>query len=137
MRRDQPLAAAAELEELTRRNPGYLPAWRNLVVARSPLGDAAGVQAALERALELFPGDPLLWTQRAILLRGAGRPEEASGSPAPRRRPRARRSHCWRLREALLLTELGRPDEATQAARRGLSLAPLPEVRVQLESLAY
>lgn len=135
LRHDQALAAVAELEEITRLNPGYLPAWRNLVVARHRLGDGAGTLAALERALQLFPKDPLLWTHRAVLLRDAGRREEALGAlrSAVALAPR---DAVLLLREALLLAELGRRGEAAEAARRGLALDPAAEIRAQLEPLA-
>ncbi len=135
LRRDQPLAAARELDELTERTPFYLPAWRNLVVARHRLGDILGTFAALDRALELFPNDPLLWIHRAVLLRGAGRPEDAL---AALRRAAALTpgDATIALREALLLAEMGRRGEAAEAARRGLALGPAAEIRAQLEPLA-
>lgn len=135
LRRDKTLAATVELEELTRRNPGYLPAWRNLVVARHRLGDSPGTLAALERALALFPNDPLLWTHRAVLLRGAGRPREALDA-LRRAAALAPGDAGLALREALLLAELGRRGEAAEAARRGLALYPAAEIRAQLEALA-
>jgi Flp pilus assembly protein TadD len=134
LRNGQPAAAVSELDELTRRNPSYLPAWRNLVVAYDRAGDGAGAWSTLERALALFPNDPLLWSHRAVVLRGAGRREEALAA-IRQAAALAPRDATIVLREALLLAELGRRDEAGEAARRGLALDPPPEVRTTLESL--
>ncbi|MEP7010761.1 MAG: tetratricopeptide repeat protein [Acidobacteriota bacterium] len=139
LRVGRPETAVAELENLVARNPAYLPAWRNLVVARLRTGDGAGARATLGQALARFPTDPLLWNQSAVLLRDEGRREEALAS--------IRRAIALepdegepRLREALLLVELGRPDEARSAARRALDLGNQrtidPGVRAQLEKLA-
>jgi tetratricopeptide (TPR) repeat protein len=135
LRGGQPAAAAAELEQLTERNPGYLPAWRNLVVAQDRAGNAAAARRALERALALFPEDALLWTHQAVVLRAQGRREEAL---AAIRRAAALdpRDPALALREAMLLTELGRAEEARQAARRGLAMGPPEAIRSQLEALA-
>ena len=135
LRRGQPMVAAAELEQLTERNPGYLPAWRNLVVAYDRAGDPAAARRTLERALSLFPEDSLLWNHQAVLLRAQGRRDEAlaairrAGALDPR-------DPALALREALLLGELGRAEEARQAARRGLAMGPPEAIRGQLETLS-
>jgi tetratricopeptide (TPR) repeat protein len=135
LRGGQPAAAAAELEQLTERNPGYLPAWRNLVVAQDRAGNAAAARRALERALALFPEDALLWTHQAVVLRAQGRREEAL---AAIRRAAALdpRDPALALREAMLLAELGRAEEARQAARRGLAMGPTEAISGQLEKMA-
>lgn len=108
LRQGRAHAAVAELEDLIVRNPGYLPAWRNLVVARQRAGDPAGAERALAEALERFPSDPLLWTSQAVLLRNGGQPEAAL--IAIRRALVLNPGNAeLALREALLLTELGRP----------------------------
>ncbi len=130
-------AAVTELEALVERNPQYLPAWRNLVVARSRVGDGEGARGTLAQALERFPADPLLWTMSAVLSREVGRRDEAlvairraialdPGDP------------MLALREALLLKELGREGEAGMAARRGLALGRRldAQIRGELEKLA-
>lgn len=135
LRSDQPLLAATELEELVDRNPAYLPAWRNLVIARGRAGDAAGARRTLDQALDRFPGDPVLWTHNAILLRGENRREEALEA-IRRAMNLAPGDAGLRLREAMLLAELGRNAEAKAAAKGGLALDPAPDVRTQLEKLA-
>ena len=130
--RRRPARHSAELVE---RNPGYLPAWRNLVVAQARGGDLQGAQRTLTQALGRFPADPLLWTHQAILLRQEGRREEALES-IRRAAALAPRDAALALREASLLAELGRGAEAAVAARRGLQLAPAPEIRAALEPLA-
>jgi Flp pilus assembly protein TadD len=50
-------AAAAALEELTRRAPSAA-AWHDLGIVRAHLGDAVAAERALRRAGELAPGDP-------------------------------------------------------------------------------
>ena len=134
LRQGQTGAAVAELEQLTQRNPGYLPAWRNLVVARDRAGDAAGARSSLAEALRLFPNDPLLWSHQAVMLRGAGRREEALAA-IRQAVALAPADPALRLREALLLAERGRREEARAAAARGLELDPKPELRQQLETL--
>lgn len=135
LRSDQPLLAATELEELIDRNPAYLPAWRNLVIARGRAGDAAGARRTLDQALERFPGDSVLWTHNAILLRGENRREEALEA-IRRAMSLAPGDAGLRLREAMLLAELGRSEEAKAAANAGLALDPAPDVQAQLEKLA-
>lgn len=138
LRQGRASTAAAELENLVARNPGYLPAWRNLVVARLRTGDGAGARATLGEALARFPADPLLWNQSAVLLREEGRRDEALAAirRAIELEPDGAEA---RLKEALLLVELGRPDEAREAARRALDLgdgrAIAPAVRSALERL--
>lgn len=134
LRRGRFSAATQELEGLIERNPAYLPAWRNLVVARDRSGDAAGAASTLSRALELFPNDAQLWTHLAVIRRGQGRGEEALAALA-RAAALAPRDPVTALRQALLLAELGRRNEAAQAAGRGLALRPSPEIRAQLEAL--
>ncbi|MEO8196421.1 MAG: tetratricopeptide repeat protein [Thermoanaerobaculia bacterium] len=135
LRRGEVATATAGLADLVERNPGYLPAWRNLVVAQARSGDVAAAQATLSDALVRFPEDPLLWTQRGILLRQAGRRDDAL-TAIHRAATLAPLDPAAALREASLLAELGRAAEAAAAARRGLDLAPAPEIRAQLEALA-
>jgi protein O-mannosyl-transferase len=135
LRRGDVATATAGLAELVARNPGYLPAWRNLVVAQGRGGDLVGARRTLEEALVRFPEDPLLWTQQAVVLRQAGSREPAL---AAIRRAAALAPHdaAVALREATLLAELGRREESGVVARRGLGLAPSPEIRAALEQLA-
>jgi Flp pilus assembly protein TadD len=135
LRRDQPQAAVAELLVLVERNPGYLPAWRNLVVAQDRAQDGASARRSLERALLLFPHDPQLLSHRAVVLRSEGRREEALVA-IRHALAQAPNDPALILREALLLVELGRREEARTAARRGLALDPAPEIRASLASLA-
>lgn len=129
-------AAVGGLTDLMARNPNYLPAWRNLVVAQARNGDRPGAVRTLAQALNRFPEDPLLWTQQAILLRQEGRREEAL-SAVQRAAALAPRDAALALREASLLSELGRSAEAADAARRGLLSSAAPEIRAALEALAH
>lgn len=135
LRQGRTQAAVAELEDLVRRNPAYLPAWRNLVVARQRAGDSTGAERTLGEALERFPSDPQLWSSRAVLLRNDGKPDAALVA-IRRALDLSPGSAELTLKEAMLLTELGRTAEATEAAGRGLLLSPDPSVRVALERLA-
>lgn len=135
LRRGDARAAVSGLEDLIRRNAGYLPAWRNLVVAEARAGNLSGADDTLTRALALFPDDSLLWTQRAIVLRQSGRREESLAA-IQRAASLAPHDAALALREASLLAELDRGAEAAAAARRGLLLDPAPEIRVALEPLA-
>lgn len=128
-------AAVRILAELVERNPAYLPAWRNLVVAKLRAGDEVGALTTLDQALIRFADDPVLWTHRGVLLRGSGRLEEALLA-IRRAVALAPGDATLALREALLAAELGRGDEAKTAARRGLGLMPEPPLRARLEALA-
>jgi protein O-mannosyl-transferase len=132
--RGQAAQAVLELEALIERNPGYLPAWRNLVVARSRSGDSTGVWRTLESALARFPADPELWVQRTVLLRNSGRLDEALVANA-RALALAPGDPAGWLRQASLLAENGRDSESRAAVEQGLLLDPPPPLKVQLEAL--
>lgn len=134
LRRDQPTAAVVELESLVERNPSYLPAWRNLVVAYDRAGDREGVARSLTRGLVLFPNDVPLLTHQVVVLRNQGRPEDAL-VVLRRALVVAPTDATLLLREVFLLGELGRPEEARLAAQRGLALDPPAAIREQLQAL--
>jgi Flp pilus assembly protein TadD len=134
LRRDQPTAAVVELESLVERNPSYLPAWRNLVVAYDRAGDREGVARSLTRGLALFPNDVPLLTHQVVVLRNQGRPEDAL-LVLRRALVVAPTDPTLLLREVFLLGELGRPEEARLAAQRGLALDPPAAIRERLQAL--
>jgi tetratricopeptide (TPR) repeat protein len=70
-------AAQAQLETIAAENPDFVEAQRLLAGTRLALGDAAGAERLLRRALSLDPGwTPTLTTLGELLL-GSGRFEEA------------------------------------------------------------
>ncbi len=131
----RPALAVAQLEELVERNPSYLPAWRNLVVALDQAARPRDALATANQALARFPGDAVLWTHQAVLLRASGDP---GGALIAIRKAAAIDSRDARLalREALLLLETGRSSEARAAALRGLALSPDPNTAAALARIA-
>jgi tetratricopeptide (TPR) repeat protein len=103
--------AAEALRELTRVNPGYIPAWRNLPVALARAGDGEAALAAAGEAVRRFPGAADLQVNHAILLASRGRLAEALGA-IRRARALAPRDAETALREAQLLEALARKQEA-------------------------
>ena len=113
--------AAAILEDLTARFPDYCRAYFHLGEARRLGDDSTGAIAAYEDGLECDPTDMRLVLNRALLLRAAGRLEEAViglervvASPAGED-PLFLGAH---LELARGLRDLGREDEAATAHAR-------------------
>jgi tetratricopeptide (TPR) repeat protein len=127
-------AAARRLAELTRRSPGYVPAWRNLPVALARAGRAAEAFEAAQAAAQRHPGDVDVLLNLAILLRQQG---DAAGALRALGQARARAPHDGRLllREALLLVEAGRPELARQQLAASDSVQAAQDVRAQLNAL--
>lgn len=61
-------AARDMLELAVARDPRRASAWHDLGIVREKLGDRAGAEAALERAMELAPDDPRPKVALAALL---------------------------------------------------------------------
>jgi Tfp pilus assembly protein PilF len=79
--------AQEQLEAVLASNPNFVEALRLLAGTRQALGDPAGAEALLRRALELDPGwTPTLATLGELLLM-SGRGGEAEPHSAASRRP--------------------------------------------------
>ena len=73
-----PRAAVRDLEEATRRNPTYLPAWQILAyVYADKLNDLPRAIAAIERAVAINPEEASARMNRAVLLARRGDRKEA------------------------------------------------------------
>src|SRR5258708_9038161 len=70
-------AAHEQLETIVAANPGYVEALRLLAGTKQALGDTAGAEALLRRALALDPDWPPTMTMLGELLLGSGRVPEA------------------------------------------------------------
>jgi tetratricopeptide (TPR) repeat protein len=130
----RPLRAAEGFARLTRRSPGYLPAWRNLPIALHQAGRGEALVAAREAAAR-FPRDAELLVTLATLLRAGGQGEQALAALRQARAaapldPRAA------LREVQLLAELGRREEARAALVAARALSSATAYQAQLEALA-
>lgn len=90
-------------------------------------GDYAGAADGARRAIESRPADGRALLTLATALERQGRRDEASSTLAiaARRYPN---NYVIHLRQALVLSELGRDREAGQAMSRALVLNPLMEV---------
>jgi tetratricopeptide (TPR) repeat protein len=64
MRLGRPAEAAAAFKKATAIDPDSFQAWANLATACSRSGDRSGAIRALDKALEIKPGDPRLIQQR-------------------------------------------------------------------------
>lgn len=69
--------ARAMLETAVARDPSRASAWNDLGVVRAQLGDTAGAEVALRRAVDLAPADPRPRVALAALLVKTGRYREA------------------------------------------------------------
>ncbi|MGD8330448.1 MAG: sulfatase-like hydrolase/transferase [Acidobacteriota bacterium] len=58
--RQQPADAVAALRHLVEVTPGNAAGWAQLAIALAQSGDVPGAQAALQRAVDLDPNDPLV-----------------------------------------------------------------------------
>lgn len=123
-------AAAEGYRHLTERSPGYAPAWRNLPVALHQAGRAVEALLAAREAVARFPRDVEARVTLATLLRGIGRREDALATLSP-----VRGDARAALRTALLLAELGRTQEAREAARAARALSPDPGYQAQLTAI--
>lgn len=121
----QPAEATAEWRRLTLFDPAHPPAWRNLGDAFQAQGDAGAPQAigALQRAARLDPGLAEVHHDLGVVLRRAGRLDEAADSLA---RAIAAKADLVSAHSTLGNTLLDRGDDAAAQAclRRALALSP-------------
>ncbi|MFG6456646.1 tetratricopeptide repeat protein [Pelomonas nitida] len=112
---------ASRARELLALQPQDGQIWKALSVAQQLLGEDA--QPALERAMQLLPGDAELAANLGALLAARGRWREARAAyeQALRLQPRLAGAHN-NLGNALLALSL--PQEALQAFERALTLQP-------------
>jgi len=101
----------AAFGEAIRLSPGYFEAHRNLAVARSKVGELDAAVAPLERAAQLRPADPGIWTLLASLHHGR---LDLPAAIACRRRALALRPGDAQAHSDLLVTLHYSPDHTPE-----------------------
>jgi Flp pilus assembly protein TadD len=127
--------AERNLELAVVLSPRFAPAWVNLGVTRSRLGDAEGAFDALQRALEVEPGNSSALVNLAKLYRDQGRDVEAE--TAMRAAAEGTRNPFTLIAMADVEMTRGRFDEARQYLRRARWwYGKEPEVHLALSRLS-
>lgn len=120
-----PTEAAADWRRLTLFDPGHPQAWRNLGDAFQAQGDAGAPQAidALQRAVRLDPNQAEVHHDLGVVLRRAGRLDEAVGSLVRAIAVKADLAPAH-MNLGNTLLERGDDDAARDSLRRALALGP-------------
>lgn len=133
--RGEPSEAAASYRAALARAPFLADAWNGLGQALHASGDAAAAREALIEAARRAPGDPWVRNNLGVVLRDAGRLEEACAQfeESCALAPRLFEAH---FNLAQVEERLGRPAEALAACLRARALRPgFPPVEAALARL--
>lgn len=115
--------AAGHLEQAVQRDPDYTWALRELAEVRALLGEHDAADEAYRRARDLAPDDSVTDGLRAFLYKHRG--DRDRGVPWLERAVERQPDYLWAWRELAELHLVGdRPDQAADAARRGLVHCP-------------
>lgn len=115
--------AASAAEGIVEQHPRAFGGWQLLGVARLSLGDAAGAEPALQRAVQLAKDNAVAWELLGVALQRLGRPDEAAAALERSLALRPASPSGW-ANAAAVACERRRFDEAMHCARRALALDP-------------